>query len=62
MKYRKFLQDCFKQKRKTLKNNLGHYDWKKVLSVLTKHNISSQVRAEELEEAVLVELYRELFD
>lgn len=59
-KYFKFLKDVFKQKRKTLKNNLKDYDWDKVLSVLSKYNLGDTVRAEELDESILIEIFKKL--
>ncbi len=58
-KYMEFLKVVFKQKRKTLKNNIsGIYDWEKVLGVLMKYNYFQGVRAEELEENVLLDIFR----
>ena len=42
------VRDSFKQKRKTLKNNLKNYDLTKVLEVLKKYNLDLTVRAEQL--------------
>ena len=44
----KLVKDSFKYKRKTLKNNLKEYDLIKVENVLKQHNLSLNVRAEEL--------------
>ncbi len=57
-KYFAFLKDAFRQKRKTLKNNLKDYNWDKVWSVLNKYGMNDTVRAEELDEHI----FREIFD
>lgn len=57
-KYFSFLKQCFAHKRKTLKNNLGNYDWSKIKMVLEKHNLYENIRAEELEENVLIEIFK----
>ena len=57
-KYKVFLKNVFRQKRKTLKNNIGGiYDWDKLKKVLAQRNILEQVRAEELSEDVLIDLF-----
>lgn len=56
----KFVKDSFKMKRKTLKNNLGDYDFNKVLEVLNKYGLSSSVRAEELSLEVFIDIYNNL--
>lgn len=50
------IKDSFKQKRKTLKNNLKDYDLKKVAAVLNKHNMDLNIRAE----AISIELFVEI--
>lgn len=52
----KLVRDSFKQKRKTLKNNLNGYDLEKVEEVLKKHSYSLSTRAEELPLEVFVEI------
>lgn len=42
------IEDAFKLKRKTLKNNLKAYDWNKVKEVLKKQNLPEDIRAENL--------------
>lgn len=42
------IEDAFKFKRKTLKNNLKKYDWEKVYSFLEMHGYKESVRAEEI--------------
>ena len=44
----KLVRDSFKQKRKTLKNNLKDYDFDLIKEVLTESNFSEDVRAEAL--------------
>lgn len=55
-KYFKLINDAFKMKRKTLKNNLSNYDFNKIKKVLEKYNLSETVRAEELEENIFVDI------
>lgn len=55
-KYFKFLKDAFRQKRKTLKNNLREYNWNEIKEVLLKHGLSESVRAEEICEEVFIAL------
>lgn len=55
--YFDFLKNAFKQKRKTLKNNLNTYDWNIIKDILVKHNLKESVRAEELDEDILIEIY-----
>ena len=43
-----FIKEAFKNKRKTLKNNLGNYDWNKVINILTELGYNESVRAEEI--------------
>ena len=59
-KYFKLINDAFKQKRKTLKNNLSNYDFNKIHEVLTKNNFPDNVRAEELSEDIFIELLNTL--
>jgi 16S rRNA (adenine1518-N6/adenine1519-N6)-dimethyltransferase len=60
-KFDKFIKLCFLQKRKTLINNLKPYfSIDKVREVLSKNNISSQVRAEELNLEKFIILCKEL--
>jgi 16S rRNA (adenine1518-N6/adenine1519-N6)-dimethyltransferase len=56
--YFKFLKNIFKQKRKTLKNNLSKTDFMIIEPYLKEHNISQNIRAEELQEAVLIDLFK----
>ena len=59
-KYFNLINDSFKMKRKTLKNNLINYDFNEIKKVLIKYNFSDAVRAEDLPEDVFVELTKVL--
>lgn len=59
-KYFKFINDVFRMKRKTLKNNLSNYVFLKVKKVLDKYNLPYTVRGEELSEEILVEIFKEV--
>ncbi len=59
-KYFKLIEDSFKMKRKTLKNNLNNYDFNKVSEVLAKYNLNENVRAEEISEEVFVDICNNL--
>ncbi len=54
--YFKLVNDAFKQKRKTLKNNLCNYDFNKINKVLVKNDFTVNVRAEELSEDIFIEI------
>jgi 16S rRNA (adenine1518-N6/adenine1519-N6)-dimethyltransferase len=56
----KLVRDSFKQKRKTLKNNLKEYDLTIVESVLNKHNLDLTVRAENLDIDIFIEIANSL--
>ena len=56
----KIVKDSFKQKRKTIRNNLKGYDLEVIKSVLEKHNIDLSVRAEALPLEVFVDISNEL--
>ena len=55
-KYKNLVYDAFKQKRKTLRNNLKKYDLEKIESILLKHNLSLNSRAEEVDYEVFVDI------
>ena len=59
-KYFKLINDSFKQKRKTLKNNLKDYDFNQINQVLQKHNLNDNIRAEEISEELFVEITNNL--
>ena len=46
--YLKFIQDAFRNKRKTLKNNLKEYDWEQIKQILEELGYKETVRAEEI--------------
>ena len=54
------VRDSFKQKRKTLRNNLKNYDLVKLEKILSKMNLSLNVRAEELELKQFIQIADEL--
>lgn len=56
--YFKFLKNAFRMKRKNLRNNLkGLYDLKVVEEVLSRYGFDLSVRAENLEEEVLIDIW-----
>ena len=60
-KYFDFLKIIFRQKRKTLKNNVSNiHNWDKIIKVLAKYNISESCRAEELEEQVILDIFKSI--
>lgn len=56
----KLIENSFKQKRKTLKNNLKDYDWNKIIKVLQTHNLSENIRAEEIPLEIFIEISNNL--
>ena len=52
----KLIRDSFKQKRKTIRNNLRDYDLNKIEEVLKKYNFDLSVRAEQISIEIFVEL------
>ncbi len=58
--YFKLIEDSFKMKRKTLKNNLNNYDFTKIESILKKYNLNELVRAEDLSEEVFIDIANNL--
>lgn len=52
----KLIRDSFKQKRKTLKNNLKNYDLEKIEKILKKHNLDLNVRAESIPIEIFIEI------
>lgn len=52
----KLIRDSFRQKRKTIKNNLKGYDLEKVEKILKKHNLSLSSRAERISTEIFVEI------
>ena len=56
----KLVRDSFKQKRKTLKNNLKGYNLEKVEEVLKSHNLDLTIRAEALPIEIFAEITNNL--
>lgn len=56
----KLIKDSFKQKRKTIKNNLKEYDLEKIEKVLFKYNLNLSVRAEALSLEIFVDIVNNL--
>ncbi len=56
----KLIRDSFKQKRKTLKNNLKDYDLDKINKVLNKYNMDSSIRAEQISIDIFIEIANNL--
>ena len=54
------MRDSFVQKRKTLKNNLKKYDLAKIEEVLNKHGFDLNVRAEQLDIGIFIEISNNL--
>lgn len=59
-KYFNLINDSFRMKRKTLKNNLSNYNFNVIKEVLNEYNLSENVRAEELSEEVFVSIVNKL--
>ena len=58
--YFNFLKQCFKEKRKTLHNNLKDYNWNTIKNILNKYNLNEMVRAEELSQEIFLEIFKSL--
>lgn len=56
----KLVRDSFKQKRKTLRNNLKGYDLDKIEKVLEKHNMDLSVRAEQISMEIFIDISNSL--
>lgn len=54
------IENSFKLKRKTLKNNLKEYNWNKINEILIKHNLPESIRAEELSLDLFIEIVNHL--
>ena len=52
----KLIEDSFKMKRKSLKNNLKAYNWNKIKTILEKNNLNENIRAEELDLEIFIEI------
>ena len=58
----KLIRDSFKQKRKTLRNNLKDYDLDIIEKVLKKYNLDLSVRAENISMDIFIEIANTLGD
>lgn len=56
----KLVRDSFKQKRKTLRNNLKEYNLEKIEEVLKRHKCDLSVRAEQLTVEIFIEIANNL--
>lgn len=56
----KLIEDSFKLKRKTLKNNLKSYNWSKILEILKDNNLSENIRAEEISLEIFIDIANNL--
>jgi len=56
----KLIEDSFKMKRKTLRNNLKNYNWSKILEILNKYNLPDNIRAEELSIDIFIDIANNL--
>lgn len=56
----RLIRDAFKQKRKTLRNNLKEYDVNKIEEVLRKYNMDLSVRAEQISMDIFIEIVNNL--
>lgn len=56
----KLIRDSFKQKRKTLRNNLKEYDLNKVEEVLNSYGMDLSIRAENLSMEVFIDIANKL--
>lgn len=54
------IENAFKMKRKTLKNNLKGYDWNKIKEILEKNNLTESARAEEISLDTFIEIANSL--
>ena len=61
-KYFSFLQEAFRLKRKTLKNNLSRVDKNILVSIYEKYNMSDSIRPEEIDEDLFIKIYKDLFE
>ncbi len=58
--FNKLVRDSFKYKRKTIRNNLSGYDLNKINDVLKKYNLDLNVRAENINVNIFVEIANRL--
>lgn len=59
-KFKKFVFDCFKFKRKNLRNNLKGYNLELVDSILKRYGFSLNNRAEEIDTLIFIEIFNSL--
>ena len=59
-KFRIFINDAFRHKRKTLKNNLGNYDLSIISSVLEENGHSLSDRAESISLELFIKIFKSL--
>ncbi len=52
----RLVKDSFKQKRKTIKNNLKNYDLSKIDKILSQYNYDLSVRAEQLSVEIFIKI------
>ena len=60
--FKKLVHDSFQYKRKTLRNNLKNYDLDTILKVLETYHFDLNVRAEQLDVVIFVEIANFLVD
>ena len=56
----KLVRDSFKQKRKTIKNNLKEYDLNRIQEILEKYNMDLSIRAEQIPIDVFIDISNKL--
>lgn len=54
------IEDSFKLKRKTLKNNLKNYNWEKIKEILVNNSLNETVRAEEISLEIFIKIANNL--
>ena len=57
-KFKQFLKDAFKFKRKTLKNNLSKYNLEEINKILLMNDYSLNNRAEDIDLDTFLDLYK----
>ena len=59
-KYNRLIEDAFKFKRKTLKNNLKNYDYEQINTILESHGFYMQNRAEQIPIDIFIEISNQI--
>ena len=59
-KYNRLIEDAFKFKRKTLKNNLKNYNYNQINTILESHGFSIQNRAEQIPIDIFIEISNQI--